>query len=44
MHEKVATVEPLYNEQVGSGSFVLYMEVVLSQRLRINIIVLHSVR
>ena len=30
------------NRQVGSGSFVLYMEVALSQRLRINIIVVRA--
>ena len=37
------TVEPLYKGQVGSKSFVLYMEVVLSQRLLLNINVLNLV-
>ena len=35
-HETSSTVEPLNNRQVGSGSFFLYMEVVLFQRLRLN--------
>ena len=35
LYIQIDTVEPLYNGQVGSGSFVLYMEVVLFQRLQL---------
>ena len=37
------TLEALYNGQVGSGSFFLYMEVVLFEKLQLNINVLSSV-
>ena len=39
VHLRRYTVEPIDNGQFGSSSFVLYMalEVVLSQRLRLNI-------
>ena len=43
LQRNALTVEPLYNGQVGSRNFVLYMEVVLSQRLRLNTNVLSSV-